>query len=459
MSLYDPVKAAEIKAGKWTFSCDDFQEFVKDRVNGLTGSPRFQCLQKEGFAQEGYETCDAKGLGTIDDSHALPQWLFAKNAERVFKYEDYENEVWPFLRGTGVVRRKQIVEKINSAGAVSETAAKCWPFMSKDVLSDFIALYAMDFKNLGYRTTAFGEDTAAGALGDARGVAKNSRGGGGGVTVTTKDGGEVPSLAMMDPDPSKPMSEEFKAEARAARFNIDVSEVDLEKLRAPLADDVKDVAAGAGEETGGLAASSLLMPDVAAQGKTEEKDGRTTPGCVRPDAVQALGAGEEEGTDWTPPSWAVVEGVLRRGVFKSQSLTEKLKTSVKNAGDSLAGVGASGTAVAAALKSVTEARDLGETAARNPLGKGGHKAFAKAAKAAKAASKAVKSASSTLNAESSPQAVRDQFADYAAKAAEMSGAFAEAVHIRRAREEELFDQLYASQKSDHAAALSGYLRR
>lgn len=40
VSLYDPVKAADIQAGRWTFSCDDFQDFVKSRVSGLTGSPQ-----------------------------------------------------------------------------------------------------------------------------------------------------------------------------------------------------------------------------------------------------------------------------------------------------------------------------------------------------------------------------------------------------------------------------------
>ena len=38
-----------------------------------------------------------------NDSHALPQWFFAKNAESVFKYEQFASEVWPFLKRVGVV--------------------------------------------------------------------------------------------------------------------------------------------------------------------------------------------------------------------------------------------------------------------------------------------------------------------------------------------------------------------
>ena len=37
----------------------------------------------------------------------MPQWLFAKNAERVFKYENFDKEVWPFLRAAGVLKPHQ----------------------------------------------------------------------------------------------------------------------------------------------------------------------------------------------------------------------------------------------------------------------------------------------------------------------------------------------------------------
>jgi hypothetical protein len=438
--------------------------------------------------------------------------------------------VWPFLRGTGVVRRAQVSEKINSAGTVSETAAKCWPFMSNEVLSDFIALYAMDFKNLGYRTTAFSEDSAAaaGAAAAALGVApgaperaaEDGSGGVGGVgvgglggeavtvTTTTKDGEPVATLHT-NPG-SQPISEERKAEARSALFNVDISMVDLDELRGGIADDVGGLggdeaaaeaeaeaaeagaaagaesaaAAGAGAagaevdaaaveaaagveaaevkaaevevEVGAAGAAAVAGSAVAAEGQTEEHGGRTTPGCVGSGDVLSLGAGED--APWTPPSWAVVEGVLRRAVFKCQTLTDKIKSSVRDAGASLAGIGASEAAVGAALKSAVDARDLGEAAARNPLGKGGHKAFAAAAKAGKAAAKLVKAASAALNLENAPQAVRDAFARHAAEAAAVGDALAEAVGIRRAREEELFDHEYAKQKEEHAAALSGYLR-
>jgi hypothetical protein len=89
----------------------------------------------------------------------------------VFKYEAFETEVWPFLRRAGVVRASDGAEKINSAGSVSEIAAKCWAFVSKETLEDFVRLYAVDFKNLGYDPTDFGKDAAAAAaaLGAARG--------------------------------------------------------------------------------------------------------------------------------------------------------------------------------------------------------------------------------------------------------------------------------------------------
>lgn len=490
VALNDPEKAADIKAGKWSFSCEDFQKFVQTRVLGLTGAPLFRCLMEEGFAQEGYEACDAKNLGTIDDSHAIPQWLFAKNAERVFRYEHFVKDVWPFLRGTGVVASKRATEKVNSAGAVSETASKCWPFLSNKVLSDFIALYAMDFKNLGYRTTAFGDDAAAAAaaagvaLGDTRPRLEDGVGGGesGAVTATiaSEGGGAVPiaSAFALNNDPSKPLSEEAKAEARSVLLNVDVSGVYLDHHGGAVANDAGAPGAVGAETTAGAAGagsaavgeeSSTAVAAAGARaesstataamgGETEEQGGRTTPGCVKRDAMQSLGAEEEAG--WTPPSWAVVEGVLRRAVFKCQSLAESMKSSVANAGDALAGVGGSGAAVAAALTRVVEARDLAETAARNPLGRGGHEAFAAAAKAAKEAARAVEAASAALEREGEtfPRTVRDEFLAHAAAAADASGALLEAVETRRARQTELFNDVRDDRKAEQTAALSGYLR-
>ena len=133
MALSDPAKAADIKAGRWSFTCGEFQDFVERRVDGLVGSALFRCLAQSALNEADYERCVAENPSaeTINDSHALPQWFLAKNAERVFKYEQFASEVWPFLKRVGVVSRGQkTLEKINSAGGASAVASECWAFVS-----------------------------------------------------------------------------------------------------------------------------------------------------------------------------------------------------------------------------------------------------------------------------------------------------------------------------------------
>ena len=444
VSLYDPVKAAEIAAGRWTFNCDDFQGFVKDRLEGLAGSALFQCLKEEGFAQEGYETCDAKHLGAISDSHALPQWLFAKKAERVFKYEDFEGVVWPFLRRTGVVQQTQTSQKINSAGGVGQndvgqTAAKCWPLMSSAVLSEFVTFYSMDFDHLGYSAKALGEEPAAAPATAALALADNV--GGSGVTASTEGGASVSSSAALDTDPSNSLSEASKAEARSALIHVDVVGFDFEQLRAPIALDTGGLGEMAAAEGGG----GVHDGQTARMGMLE-KEGRTTPRCIRQDEVRELGAGEE--LEWTSPGWAVVEGVLRRAVFKSQALTEGIKSSVRDTGDALAGLRGEGE-VATALDSAKRARDLAETAARDPLGEAGDRAFAAAAAAAAEAEETIKVAGKALLEDSQKTStpgdglknqLSSRFAvEFAVEAAEVRRAIEEAVATRLARADQLSD--------------------
>ena len=165
-ALADPAKAADIKAGRWSFTCGEFQDFVRDRVAGVADSPLFRCLAATDLKESDYDACIESNPGeTLTDSHALPQWLTAIHAERVFKYENFDAEVIPFLRRAGVVDPSQRVEKINSAGLVSETASQCWALVSEDVLDKFVELYAVDFKRLDYDPGELRKDAASAALG------------------------------------------------------------------------------------------------------------------------------------------------------------------------------------------------------------------------------------------------------------------------------------------------------
>ena len=163
---------------------------------------------------------------------------------------------------------------------------------------------------------------------------------------------------------------------RAALLNVDINGIDMKNMRAGLADEVWDTGSLGEDE-----ATSEVEAAAPPSGQTEEKNGRSTPGCVKAGTLQALGSGEKEG--WTPPSWAVVEGVLRRGVFQAQSLAQSLKTTAANAASSLSGSLGASEAVTAAVASVEAARDLAEAAARNPIGMKSGKVISAAVKAAR----------------------------------------------------------------------------
>ena len=194
MALSDPAKTADIKAGRWSFTCGEFQDFVERRVDGLVGSALFRCLAQSALNEADYERCVAENPSaeTINDSHALPQWFLAKNAERVFKYEQFASEVWPFLKRVGVVSRgEKTLEKINSAGGASAVASECWAFVSSAVLEKFVRMYAMDFKNLGYSETDFG----LAPVGERR----EGVGGGGGDPARVRPRGRDRALGRAEP--------------------------------------------------------------------------------------------------------------------------------------------------------------------------------------------------------------------------------------------------------------------
>ena len=404
VSMYDPAKAADIEAGKWSFTCEDFQNFIESRVGGLSTAPLYRCLQEEGFAEEGYNACAAKDVGHIDASHILPQWLFAKNAERVFKYEDFDRLVWPFLRNAGVIGENARAEKINSAGSASETASKCWPFVSQEVLAKFVEFYAMDFKNLGYSTTEFRRDAATAALGSSPGQVVHHG---------------------IDHHPSD-MSEALKAKLRSAtKLHVDIN-----------ADHFFT-----SEQTGNLGLDngqpSGFTPD-------EEHVMRATPVCVTSDKVKPLGTVDENGAVWTPQLWAVVEGVLRRAIVRSQVLAREMTSSVRDVGM---------PAVTAALKSTVEVRNLGEAAGRNPLGTGADEQITAAANAAVEAEQKVAAAAAALEQEGFlyPQTIKDQFKGYVSEAAQVRETFAQALHMRRVRDA----VMSARANPQEAAALAG----
>ena len=227
-AMWDERVAEEMRGGKWSFTCGDFEDAVRDHVAQVAENPFFACLsERAAFEARDYESCHTMYPGDpLTDSHAFPQWLFAKNAERVFKYEAFEAEVWPFLESAGVTRAGDGAEKINSAGAVSEVASKCWAFVSKETLEAFVRLYAVDFKNLGYDPTDFGKDAAAAALGAGAarpGAARLGAARGGRLTVDVRamiDRGASANLGLTERDKAVAreavVSVELSAEERAA---------------------------------------------------------------------------------------------------------------------------------------------------------------------------------------------------------------------------------------------------
>ena len=304
-AMWDERVAEEMRGGKWSFTCDDFEDAVRDHVAQVAENPFFACLSETDFEEADYASCHAKHPNDpLTDSHAFPQWLFAKNAERVFKYEAFEAEVWPFLRRAGVVRARDGAEKINSAGAVSEVASKCWAFMSRETLEDFVRLYAVDFKNLGYDPTDFGKDAAAAAAGAAAalGAAREGR-----LTVDVR--------AMIDRAASANLglTERNKAVARGSVISVDVNveeRATLARAGAPAG------AAGSLGAAGGATPTCVSADRVTALGDGDDARKRNAPGR----ASRASGASAE----WVPAGWAVAEGTLRRATFAAQRVSAAL---------------------------------------------------------------------------------------------------------------------------------------
>ena len=298
-AMWDERVAEEMRGGKWSFTCGDFEDAVRDHVAQVAENPFFACLAETDFEEADYAACHAKHPDDpLTDSHAFPQWLFAKNAERVFKHEAFDAEVWPFLRRAGVTRARDAAENINSAGAVSKVAMKCWAFVSRETLEDFVRLYAVDFKNLGYDPTDFGKAAAAAAAGGAAalGAAREGR-----LTVDVR--------AMIDRAASANLglTERDKTAARARVVSVDVTAEQRAALRRAGADGAPAGAAGSLGAAGGA-----------------------TPTCVSADQVTALGNSDDASgaspasTEWVPAGWAVAEGTLRRATFAAQSVSEAL---------------------------------------------------------------------------------------------------------------------------------------
>ena len=369
-AFWDVEKKRDLQKGQWSFTCGEFEEFVKNHVDGVANNEFFKCLQATDLTEADYDVCYSKHSNTpLSDSHALPQWLLAKNAERVFKYENYETEVWPFLRRVGVVGALESTEKINSAGSVSETASKCWAFMSKSTLGEFVQLYAMDFKNLEYDPTDFGKDAAAAGAGAgvgamaSLGAAKEGR-----VTVDVREMIDRATTANLG------LTERDKASARTTVMYSEISGDDLAALTG-FDGTLGDAVGGTdGEAASGSSDSTTesAMVDVA---------GDTGPQCASADQVTSLGHDNAIATDteetkpWTPSGWAVAEGTLRRATFAAQALADSFKSDVSLAdaatsGDDMAGIGGEHGAVAKARGAVRRARWAAEHAARNPLGEG-----------------------------------------------------------------------------------------
>ena len=415
MALSDPAKAADIKAGRWSFTCGEFQDFVERRVDGLVGSALFRCLAQSALNEADYERCVAENPSaeTINDSHALPQWFLAKNAERVFKYEQFASEVWPFLKRVGVVSRgEKTLEKINSAGGASAVASECWAFVSSAVLEKFVRMYAMDFKNLGYSETDFGLDAAGASAGLGRAEAAG-------------------------PD----------AEALKRRRRLDVVSADVDG--DILAETLEFRRANA---RGSRGARSRRSENA---GKVSEVAGETPPGCVRADGIVPLGE-RSLGSDWSPAGWAVAEGVLRRATFATQAFAAAFKSrqifvdATEVGADPAAGLGGPAGLVAETRRAARKARWAAELAARDPLGPGSVERVGAAARACADAARRAEAlkAAAEVAGSGAPQALIDAAVELAEPAAEAAKLAAQAVRARRAWE----TQLAAATRVDEANA-------
>lgn len=411
-ALADPAKAADIKAGRWSFTCGEFQDFVRDRVAVVAESPLFQCLAATELKESDYDACVESNPGVIlTDSHALPQWLTAVRAERIFKYENFDAEVIPFLRRAGVVDPSQRVEKINSAGLVSETASQCWAFVSRDVLEKFVELYAMDFKRLNYNPGELRKDAASAALG-----------------LETRE-----------------MSEEQKAIAR--RKPVEVSGAELADLvraaeRAELAGPEE-----AAEERRRMDSSTSSSADPSPSSSTPlDEAGTTAPTCVNRDQLVALGHREKtpDGREvaWAPAAWAVAEGTLRRAVFNAQTLAETFKSRAEFADaatstDAMGGLGGEDGLVAVTRRAARGARWAAERAARNPLGEGSAERIEEAGRmvdAAAAAAMRLRGAALEVGS-AAPQALIDACAQLEEPATRLNRTMVQAAAVRRRWEE------------------------
>ena len=429
-AMWDERVAEEMRGGKWSFTCGDFEDAVRDHVAQVAENPFFACLAETDFEEADYAACHAKHPDDpLTDSHAFPQWLFAKNAERVFKHEAFDAEVWPFLRRAGVTRARDAAENINSAGAVSKVAMKCWAFVSRETLEDFVRLYAVDFKNLGYDPTDFGKAAAAAAAGGAAalGAAREGR-----LTVDVR--------AMIDRAASATLglTERDKAAARQTVVQVRVSADELAAMTH---------AAGAPAGTAG---------SLGAAGGA----GGATPTCVSADQVTALGNSDDASgaspasTEWVPAGWAVAEGTLRRATFAAQRVAEALASGewfehAAASEEDMAGMGGATGAVAKARAAARHACTAAERAARDPFGEGSAARMEAAAKASRDFADAFEDLArrAELSGSAAPRALQEACASLEAEARSFARGMAQAVSVRL---------LWAAQEASESASLSGH---
>jgi len=448
-AMWDERVAEEMRGGKWSFTCGDFEDAVRDHVAQVAENPFFACLSERAtFEARDYESCHTMYPGDpLTDSHAFPQWLFAKNAERVFKYEAFEAEVWPFLESAGVTRAGDGAEKINSAGAVSEVASKCWAFVSKETLEAFVRLYAVDFKNLGYDPTDFGKDAAAAALGAAaaqvgssgrRGAARLGAARGGRLTVDVR--------AMIDraASASLGLTERDKAAAREAVVSVELSAEERAAMGYIGAAAGTTGARGGGGAAGGATPTCVSADQVTALGNGN--DARSTPGGVS-------GASPAP-TEWVPAGWAVAEGTLRRATFAAQRVAEALASGewfehAAASEEDMAGMGGATGAVAKARAAARHACTAAERAARDPFGEGSAARMEAAAKASRDFADAFEDLArrAELSGSAAPRALQEACASLEAEARSFARGMAQAVSVHL---------LWAAQEASESASLSGH---
>ena len=440
-AMWDERVAEEMRGGKWSFTCGDFEDAVRDHVAQVAENPFFACLAETDFEEADYAACHAKHPDDpLTDSHAFPQWLFAKNAERVFKHEAFDAEVWPFLRRAGVTRARDAAENINSAGAVSKVAMKCWAFVSRETLEDFVRLYAVDFKNLGYDPTDFGKAAAAAAAGGAAalGAAREGR-----LTVDVR--------AMIDRAASANLglTERDKTAARARVVSVDVTAEQRAALRRAGADGAPAGAAGSLGAAGGATPTCVSADQVTALGSSD--DAQSAPG-----ASDASGASPASDA-WVPAGWAVAEGTLRRATFAAQRVAEALASGewfehAAASEEDMAGMGGATGAVAKARAAARHACTAAERAARDPFGEGSAARMEAAAKASRDFADAFEDLArrAELSGSAAPRALQEACASLEAEARSSARGMAQAVSVRL---------LWAAQEAARAsesASLSGH---